>query len=170
VDLDSRAPLASAPVRAISEGRTQETSTDGKGSFRFEDLARGVPGELRVELPGFVSFSRGFTGPVDRPVLDLGTLPVLPDRFVHKNNGRIGMTFSRDEDGQILVRNAIEGSPASKSGLRSGDVILAIDGRSVQNADMGAVVILVGGPPGTPLLVDVRTGSQAARQVRIVRM
>jgi protocatechuate 3,4-dioxygenase beta subunit len=169
VDLDSRAPLVDAPVRAECEGRTREAITDGKGSFRLEDLARGVPGELRVQLPGFVSLSRTFTGPVDRPVLDLGTLPVLPDRFVHENNGRIGMTFTRDDDGQILVRNAIEGSPASKAGLKSGDVILAVDGRSVTNADMSAVVILVGGPPGTPLLVDVRSGNQV-RQVRIVRM
>jgi len=80
------------------------------------------------------------------------------------------MTFSRDDDGQILVRNAIDGSPAGKAGLKSGDVILAVDGRSVTNADMSAVVILVGGPPGTPLVVDVRSGSQPARQVRIVRM
>jgi hypothetical protein len=35
---------------------------------------------------------------------------------------------------------------------------------------MSAVVILVGGQPGTPLTVDVRSGSQPARQVRIVRM
>jgi S1-C subfamily serine protease len=147
-----------------------EATTDGKGSFRVEGLARGVPGELRVELPGYVTFSRNFTGPIDRPTLDLGTLPILPDRFVHQNNGRIGMTFSRDDDGQILVRNAIDGSPAGKAGLKSGDVILAVDGRSVTNADMSAVVILVGGPPGTPLVVDVRSGSQPARQVRIVRM
>jgi S1-C subfamily serine protease len=170
VDLDSRAPLPGAPVRAVADGRTTEATTDAGGTFRLEGLARGVPGEVLVDLPGYVAFSRNFTGPVERPVLDLGTLPVLPERFVHKNNGRIGMTFSRDDDGQILVRNAIDGSPAGKAGLKSGDVILAIDGRSVTNADMRAVVILVGGPPGTPLLVDVRSGSQPARQVRIVRM
>jgi hypothetical protein len=170
VDLDSRAPLPGAALRAIAEGRTLEGTTDTRGTFRLEGLARGVPGDLRVELPGYVAYSRNFTGPVDRPVLDLGILPILPDRFVHKNNGRIGMTFSRDDEGQILVRNAIDGSAAAKAGLKSGDVILAIDGRSVTNADMGAVVILVGGAPGTPLVVDVRSGDQPPRQVRMVRM
>jgi hypothetical protein len=48
VDLDSRAPLPGAPVHATVEGRTIEGTTDGKGTFRLEGLARGVPGDLRV--------------------------------------------------------------------------------------------------------------------------
>jgi S1-C subfamily serine protease len=170
VDLDSRAPLAGAVVRATGEGRDREATTDGRGAFRIEGVARGVPGNLVAQVAGYVPLSRSFTGPVDRPVLDLGTLPVLPDRFVHKHTGRIGMTFTRDDEGQILVRNAPAGSPAGQAGLKSGDVILAVDGRDVRNADMSAVVILVGGPPGSRLVVDVRSGSQPPRQVGIVRM
>ncbi len=50
------------------------------------------------------------------------------------------MVISREESGDILVRNAPETSPAGKAGVRIGDFLLAIDARDVHNADIAAVV------------------------------
>ena len=170
VDLDTRAPLAGVAVRASCEGRTRQGATDAAGSFHLDGIARGVPCDLEAQQAGYVAIARGFSGPVDRPVMDLGTIPVLPERFLHKHTGRVGMTFGRRDDGEIVVRNAPEGSAAGKAGLKSGDVILTVDDRNVHNADARAVVILVGGPPNQPLLLQIRGGDGKSRQVRVVRM
>jgi RNA polymerase sigma-70 factor (ECF subfamily) len=173
VDIDSRAPLEGVLARAGSEGRKREARTDATGTFRLEGLMRGVPSHLTLEMVGFLPYSREWIAPVDRSVRDLGTLPLLADRYGEKPSGpvgRIGMTFSRDDEGRMLVRNAAPASPAGKAGLKPGDVISSVDRRDVRNADLGNFVLLVAGKPGAPVVFEVRTGDTAPRRVTVVRM
>jgi carboxyl-terminal processing protease len=55
----------------------------------------------------------------------------------------------------VVVVQAFPGSPASRAGLRRGDVIAAVDGRDVTGMDSGAVADLLKGPRGTPVKVTV---------------
>jgi hypothetical protein len=169
-DIDTRAGLAGIAVRATCEGRLRQGTTDPQGAFRLESIARGVPCQLEAQAGGFLPLARGFTGPVDGPAVDLGALPLLSERLVHKNTGRVGMTFGRNDEGDIVVRSAPEGSAAGKAGLKIGDVVVAVDGRQVHNADGSVVVILVGGPAGAPVLLEVRGTDGKSRQVQVIRM
>ena len=58
------------------------------------------------------------------------------------------------EAGAIVVVSPIEGSPADRAGLRTGDLIVAIDGREVAASGLGEAIGRMRGTAGT--LVDVR--------------
>ena len=45
-----------------------------------------------------------------------------------------GAWMQRSADGQLTVVAVAEGSPAAKSGLRAGDVVLAVNGKNVAEA------------------------------------
>lgn len=58
------------------------------------------------------------------------------------------------EAGAIVVVSPIEGSPADRAGLRTGDLIVAIDGREVAASGLGEAIGRMRGAAGTR--VDVR--------------
>jgi len=59
------------------------------------------------------------------------------------------------ENGLIVIVAPIEGSPADRAGLRTGDVIIAIDGRPVRSAGLDDSVARVRGKPGTPVRITL---------------
>jgi carboxyl-terminal processing protease len=64
------------------------------------------------------------------------------------NYSGIGVEVSY-ESGGIVVVAPIEGSPADRAGLRSGDVIVAIDGRKVDARGLADAIGRMRGEPGT---------------------
>lgn len=59
-------------------------------------------------------------------------------------------------DGRLIIVAPMEGSPAERAGLRAGDVVLKIDGRSVEGMDLLDAVALVRGPKGTTVVLTIR--------------
>jgi carboxyl-terminal processing protease len=57
---------------------------------------------------------------------------------------------------RVSVVQAFPDSPASRAGLRRGDVIVAVDDRNVEGMDSGGVADLLKGPKGTLVKVGVR--------------
>lgn len=53
-----------------------------------------------------------------------------------------------------------ERSPAARSGIRAGDVLVAIDGESVAASEVVTVARRLEGAPGTVLLLKLRRGSR----------
>ncbi len=76
------------------------------------------------------------------------------------NYSGIGIEVSY-EDGLIVVVAPFEGSPAERAGLRTGDIIVAIDGHAVKPASLGASVNRMRGEPGTVVRVTIERGGQA---------
>ena len=70
------------------------------------------------------------------------------------NYSGIGIEVSY-EDGLIVVVAPFEGSPAERAGLRTGDVIVAVDGHAVKPAGVGASVGRMRGEPGTIVRVTI---------------
>ncbi len=69
--------------------------------------------------------------------------------------GGVGIEVDyRDEI--ITVVAPIEGSPAERAGIRSGDQILAIDGRPTRGERMDKLVTLMRGAPGSRVKVTIR--------------
>lgn len=76
----------------------------------------------------------------------------------------IGITFSTNEEGEFVVISTIDGTPADKAGLKAGDIILAVDGRTYDNMD--AVSAAVKGKAGTKVTVTYkRDGKQKTAEM-----
>lgn len=57
---------------------------------------------------------------------------------------------------RVTVISPIEGSPAHRAGVRAGDLIVSIDGVSVQGKNASELVKLMRGPSGTKVRIAVR--------------
>jgi carboxyl-terminal processing protease len=95
----------------------------------------------------------------------------LDDRFSHyfpprdyndfqeATEGRfegVGMTVEAVRRG-LRVLTVYEGSPAARGGLKPGDLILAVDGRSIAGASSEQSTARIKGPAGTSVRLTVRT-------------
>lgn len=70
----------------------------------------------------------------------------------------------------IVVIAPLKNSPAEKAGLKSGDKILELDGKSVLNVSVDDLVKKIRGPRGTFLILTVlRNGEEKTRKIKIER-
>jgi len=72
----------------------------------------------------------------------------------------IGLEVQTD-DGKIMVVSPIEGTPAERAGIRSGDRILAIDGEVVDHSNISQTIALMRGPAGSHVRLTVAREGQA---------
>lgn len=71
----------------------------------------------------------------------------------------VGMTI-RPEGTRVVVVAPMEGTPSYKAGIRPGDVIMSVDGKTTENVDSAAVASMLKGPRGTH--VQVAMGREGA--------
>lgn len=73
-------------------------------------------------------------------------------------------------DGQLTVVTPVEGTPASRLGIRAGDVITLIEGESTARMGINEAVRRLKGPKGTTVHISIqRTGLDELLQMDIVR-
>ena len=83
--------------------------------------------------------------------------------------GGIGSLIRRSGD-HIIIAEPYEGFPAAKSGLRSGDRILKVDGISTKGMQIESVSDKLKGTPGTELSLDIeRYGMEKPFEVKLIR-
>lgn len=83
--------------------------------------------------------------------------PKESKRFLEDISGEfegVGMEIGI-RDGQLLVIAPLEGTPAFKAGLRAGDKIIKIDGKSTQGISLEEAVNLIRGPRGTKVVLTI---------------
>lgn len=71
-------------------------------------------------------------------------------------------------DSQIVIAQPYEGGPVDKAGIKAGDILLAIDGKSIRGLEPDDLSLLMRGSPGTSLTMLVRhpiTGAESTRTV-----
>ncbi|GAK41229.1 periplasmic protease [Paenibacillus sp. TCA20] len=74
------------------------------------------------------------------------------------------------QDGNVVVVSPIKGSPAEKAGIRAKDVILSVNGESLQGLDLNDAVSKIRGPKGSEAKVQVqRSGSNDPLEFSIIR-
>lgn len=76
---------------------------------------------------------------------------VLADRTF----GGIGVDVSL-EQGHLIVSRPLDGLPAARSGVRSGDEIVTIDGRPVDTSSLDTACRGLTGPVGSSVIIGVR--------------
>lgn len=72
-------------------------------------------------------------------------------------------------NGQTTVIAPMPDTPADRAGLASGDIIVAIDGKSTENMSLEEAVSLMKGPEGTRVVLTIQRGEDPLREVQIVR-
>lgn len=83
--------------------------------------------------------------------------------------GGIGIEVGK-ENGFITVISPIDDTPAAKAGLQSGDVILSIDGESMDSKSLSEAIERMRGEAGTPITLEIgRSGESQPFDVELER-
>jgi Do/DeqQ family serine protease len=175
------AGIVSAKGRAI--GLTQDTSFE---NFIQTDAAinRGNSGgplvNLRAEVVGIATAMNwgaeniGFAVPVNTLA---AVLPQLRDQG-KVSRGYLGINiqnldweraqaFGLEAAAGALVTSVVSGSPADRAGVEHGDVVVAVDGRSVKET-RDLVDYVSARPPGSTVRLEVlRDGKRVEKQVEL---
>src|SRR4051794_38020188 len=85
------------------------------------------------------------------------------DRLLEGSFKGVGIQLNQNESGQLEVITPIDGSPAAKAGMMAGDIILKVNGESIEGMRMPDVQKKIGGPLGSEVKLSVRhaTGDEA---------
>ncbi len=83
--------------------------------------------------------------------------------------GGLGIEVTQ-QDGWVKVVSPIDGTPADKAGIQTGDIITAVDGKSLSGMTMDQSVDMMRGPLGSEVVITVvREGVKDPFDVSIIR-
>jgi len=81
----------------------------------------------------------------------------------------IGVEIGMKKDLLVIIA-PLKGTPGEKAGLKAGDIILEIDGKSTNNLTSDEAVGLIRGQKGTTVTLTIsREGWQSTKEIKIVR-
>jgi carboxyl-terminal processing protease len=80
----------------------------------------------------------------------------------------LGVELKADR-GALLIVHVIPGSPAERAGIKDGDRIVAVDGRSTSELSTDEAASLLTGEEGSYVTVAAATANQTPRQLRVRR-
>lgn len=83
--------------------------------------------------------------------------------------GGIGASLKDRPGSTPLVGEVFSGLPAAKAGLKQGDAIVRVNGRSVEGLSAATVVSLIRGKVGTVVNLDVQRAGQGMIHLAIIR-
>ncbi|MFC2041695.1 S41 family peptidase [Chloroflexota bacterium] len=73
-------------------------------------------------------------------------------------------------EGKLMIIAPIAASPAAKAGVRAGDIVLEVDGKSTSEMSLEESVLHIRGPEGTSVrLLILHQGETEAEEIEIVR-
>jgi carboxyl-terminal processing protease len=150
--------------------------------------AEAVPlAEIQRYVGVFRAIKDAYVEPIsDRDLMRAALRGLLADldphsAYLEKDNARaldematgryvgIGVELEQRSDHKLVVVAPIDGGPAARAGIRTGDVIEAIDDRPITAPDMDTASEGLRGAPGTPVKLRLRRGAEPAREVTLVR-
>lgn len=70
--------------------------------------------------------------------------------------GGLGMEVTMEDDGLVRVVTPIDDTPAANAGILAGDIITAIDGKTIEGMTLDAAVELMRGEPGSEVTITIQ--------------
>lgn len=67
----------------------------------------------------------------------------------------IGVVFTLDDEGQVVVVRILEDTPASRAGIMEGDIITEVDGIKIKDMDLDKVLAMIRGKEGTEVNLKI---------------
>lgn len=93
--------------------------------------------------------------------------------LAEQTNGKffgIGVSVSSNEEGQILVIAPIKDTPAEKVGIKTGDLIIKVNGEPVSGNDLQAAVAKIKGDKGTSVKITIyRPATKETKDIDVKR-
>ncbi len=84
--------------------------------------------------------------------------------------GGLGMRVGlQGDERRITIIAPFDGTPASRAGLRPGDVILKVDSINVTDMPLDEAVTYMRGRPGTPIIMQIDRPGQGTMEFNLVR-
>ena len=80
----------------------------------------------------------------------------------------VGIVLGQDKDGLMKVASAIEGQPAAEAGVKSGDIIVEIDGVNTSTLTMEQASKMIRGEEGTNVTITIMRGNEV-KDIAITR-
>jgi carboxyl-terminal processing protease len=82
--------------------------------------------------------------------------------------GGIGIVFGKRGNDYVVI-SALEDNPGAKAGIKSGDIITAIDDKPTRDMNMDQVANKIRGKQGTEVILELKGKDGSLRKVRVVR-
>ena len=76
---------------------------------------------------------------------------------------------TRSEDDEIVVISSLEGSPAADAGIKSGTLLLKVDGKSPKSLGLEATAANLRGDVGTQVLLEIEEPNQEQKELTLER-
>lgn len=171
-----KSPITYAPP-VSSPSAEQQGATPGELQTLFQPFWEtwNLVHEQYVDQPvDDVALMRGAITGMLESLGDQHTSYMDPDEFKQANEQLSGEyegigAYVDTTTEYLTVISPISGSPAEAAGLRSGDMIIAIDGADMTGIDAELVRQKVLGPAGSIVTLTIRRGDDAPFDVKITR-
>ncbi len=98
------------------------------------------------------------------------TADQLRDVYSQIDGNFVGLGIElKADDGSLLIVSVIKGSPAALGGMRAGDRILSIDGRTTSDLDTDAAAQILQGPENSVVELEIFHENEPRRTVSVRR-
>jgi len=172
IDADTGKPLSEIAVDAYFEHKVMGTATDASGAFRMMGL---IPGKrVKVWMSGksrtFVAEYVEVQPPTEGETTDVGVIKLLRgSEFAGRLNGWVGLYNGR-RGRKNVVTGVNPWLPADRADIVTGDVLLSVDGRSLEGIGPRATAFLLRGAVGTMTSIKVQSRDGSIRTVQVERV
>lgn len=153
--------------------KVQEITGDAAGTLRFLRAMSIVKNNFDGKADNKVLFDGAIEGMVhalDDPYsvyLDKEDFTKLSE-MTEGSFGGIGIVFGKRGDDYVVI-SALADHPGALAGIKSGDIILAVDGTETAKMNMTDVADKIRGKQGTEVVLRLRTKDGEEKEVKVVR-
>lgn len=153
--------------------KVQEITGDAVGTLRFLRAMSIVKNNFDGKADNKVLFDGAIEGMVhalDDPYsvyLDKEDFTKLSE-MTEGSFGGIGIVFGKRGDDYVVI-SALADHPGALAGIKSGDIILAVDGVETAKMNMTDVADKIRGKQGTEVVLRLRTKDGEEKEVKVVR-
>ncbi len=98
------------------------------------------------------------------------SIRLIPAEDVQQDQsvGAIGLILAKKDDA-LLIEGTLLKSPARNAGLRKGDAIIEVNGKSVLGLELREVIQLLRGAPGTDITIKISTRLDGEKTLKLKR-